>query len=191
MKICSGCKLEKNDGDFWVRKNRKSGLASRCFECESIIRKKKRENNPEHFTKLRKEYYDNNKNKFKKYNSLYQKENRERVNEYHRKWWTENGERYSLRRKELRADITYEQKNVIRMRAKENMQSYRMRNPEKCTARQELFLAIRRGDMVRPKNCQICENENKLEAHHYDYSKPLDVFWSCKKCHAKIHRLMK
>lgn len=37
------------------------------------------------------------------------------------------------------------------------------------------------------KPCVICGNA-KVEAHHPDYSKPLDVIWLCKKHHGEIHR---
>lgn len=35
--------------------------------------------------------------------------------------------------------------------------------------------------------CFIC-GEVKVEAHHYDYSRPLDVSWLCKAHHMEIHR---
>lgn len=35
--------------------------------------------------------------------------------------------------------------------------------------------------------CLVCGIE-KAEAHHPDYSKPLDIIWLCKEHHEKIHR---
>jgi hypothetical protein len=35
--------------------------------------------------------------------------------------------------------------------------------------------------------CSVC-GAMKVEAHHTDYSKPLEVVWLCKKHHAEAHR---
>lgn len=49
--------------------------------------------------------------------------------------------------------------------------------------------AIKKGDLVRPKTCELCQgNENGIEAHHVDYGKPYDVIWLCSICHGKAHR---
>lgn len=47
--------------------------------------------------------------------------------------------------------------------------------------------ALDRGELVRPKTCELCLSEGKMEAHHVDYGKPLAVTWLCKKCHCKAH----
>jgi hypothetical protein len=44
--------------------------------------------------------------------------------------------------------------------------------------------AIQSGNLVR-EPCEVCGNN--AEAHHEDYSKPLDVTWLCKKHHAARH----
>lgn len=56
--------------------------------------------------------------------------------------------------------------------------------PEKNKARVALGTAIRYGKIIRPTICEGCKKPNKrIEGHHEDYSKPLDVDWLCKKCH--------
>jgi ribosomal protein S27AE len=45
--------------------------------------------------------------------------------------------------------------------------------------------AIRSGRIVRPDTCSKCGATGKIDAHHEDYSKPLDVTWVCKKCHGE------
>ncbi len=47
--------------------------------------------------------------------------------------------------------------------------------------------AIERGQLIRPKACELCQSEGKMEAHHIDYGKPMAVTWLCKKCHCKAH----
>lgn len=59
------------------------------------------------------------------------------------------------------------------------------RYPERVRARQEVFNAIQRGEIIR-QPCSVCGLE-KAHAHHEDYSKPLDVMWLCRKHHREIH----
>lgn len=43
----------------------------------------------------------------------------------------------------------------------------------------------------KPSQCQICGREDdRLEGHHYDYDKPLDVTWLCKRCHSVAHKII-
>lgn len=58
--------------------------------------------------------------------------------------------------------------------------------PEKDRARNLIKLAMRSGKVIKGK-CEICGNE-KVDAHHDDYSKPLDVRWLCRTHHGEVHR---
>jgi ribosomal protein S27AE len=62
----------------------------------------------------------------------------------------------------------------------------RSRDPKKASARTILNRAVRSGAIVR-RQCERC-GEMKTEAHHTDYSRPLDVLWLCKPCHGIEHR---
>lgn len=46
--------------------------------------------------------------------------------------------------------------------------------------------AIRLGK-ITPSPCEMC-GEKKVQAHHDDYNKPLDVRWLCDKCRRLWHR---
>lgn len=62
----------------------------------------------------------------------------------------------------------------------------RARSPEKDKARRDLGNAVRHGRItVQP--CGRCGSTVKVEAHHHDYSKPLDVHWLCRGCHLSTH----
>jgi ribosomal protein S27AE len=62
----------------------------------------------------------------------------------------------------------------------------RKRYPEKAKARWAVANALREGRLKR-EPCQEC-GEIKSEAHHEDYTKPLEVDWLCKKCHTIRHK---
>ena len=47
--------------------------------------------------------------------------------------------------------------------------------------------AIKRGQLVR-QPCEVCGAALDVEAHHDDYTKPLDVRWLCKRHHAEHHK---
>jgi ribosomal protein S27AE len=57
----------------------------------------------------------------------------------------------------------------------------------KANARTRVHVHIKRGKLVKLP-CEKCGNEN-VEAHHDDYSKPLDVRWLCRFHHNEHHRL--
>jgi hypothetical protein len=58
---------------------------------------------------------------------------------------------------------------------------WRTKNPQGYKAHDTVNNAIRDGKLVR-KPCEVCGNE-KSQAHHEDYSKPLEVVWLCKPHH--------
>jgi ribosomal protein S27AE len=55
------------------------------------------------------------------------------------------------------------------------------RSPEKKRARTAVSNAVRDGRLKR-QPCVHC-GSLRVQAHHHDYSKPLDVEWVCFKCH--------
>jgi hypothetical protein len=46
--------------------------------------------------------------------------------------------------------------------------------------------AIRDGRLIR-QPCEVC-GETKVEAHHTDYTQPLNVMWLCREHHMQRHR---
>lgn len=56
---------------------------------------------------------------------------------------------------------------------------------EKIRARSQVMIALEAGRMEK-RPCSVCGNI-PAEAHHADYSRPLEVMWLCKPHHARIH----
>lgn len=64
--------------------------------------------------------------------------------------------------------------------------SYRRPAEEKLRARNAINHAIASGQIAR-QGCEVC-GEADAQAHHDDYSKPLDVRWLCRRHHGEVHR---
>jgi transposase-like protein len=57
-----------------------------------------------------------------------------------------------------------------------------------------LETAIQQGIVQRKTHCENCsdtgtfkDGRTKIQAHHADYGKPLEVAWLCQKCHHEWH----
>ena len=64
--------------------------------------------------------------------------------------------------------------------------SYAERNPLKISATTAVNNALRDGRLQKHP-CEVC-GEEKSQAHHDDYSKPLGVRWLCTKHHREWHK---
>jgi len=59
---------------------------------------------------------------------------------------------------------------------------------DRAYARRILNEALKTGRIQRPPACERCSLESqRLDAHHADYAKPLDVTWLCGPCHKIVH----
>lgn len=56
--------------------------------------------------------------------------------------------------------------------------------------------ALEAGAIVRPQACESCgvippqmkDGRSRIQSHHPDYNKPMDVMWLCQKCHHLWHK---
>ena len=121
-----------------------------------------------------------------------------------RRWWEKNKVRVRAMNREAMRDRRWSRGFVEQGR--EANRDYYQRNdeairdrrrrrakeePEKEAARLAVKGAIKRGRLHRPDGCQSCGHDfsfYRLEAHHSDYAKPLDVEWLCAKCHGARHQ---
>lgn len=71
---------------------------------------------------------------------------------------------------------------------KRAMSAYYKKYPMKYAARVITGNAIRDGKLFPEIKCLVCNSSTKIEGHHDDYTKPLDVRWLCESCHKEWHR---
>lgn len=163
-KRCSKCKEYKALTEFSKNGTRRDGLQGMCKDCHRKWREEHRAECNEYYRKWREEH-------------------RAERNEQSRKWREEHRERNN----------EYQQKYYAKHRAERNEQKrkWREEHPEKVRAHRILNKAIKSGEIIRPKTCSKCKGvgteDNPIQGHHPDYSKPLQVIWLCQICHSRLH----
>ena len=94
-----------------------------------------------------------------------------------------------------------ERRAIVARRDPERVRAYdrargRRTNPEyqddptKRAARIAVGNALRDGKLQK-RPCKSCGSTARINAHHPDYSKPLEVVWLCSICHGAAHRQMR
>ena len=139
---------------------------------------------------------------FSKKQKINLEKNYDKIRDCQKKYKQDNLEKINARRRELREKrkIYLNEKEKIR-RKNDPLFNYKQRISQKkwrdakkiklkpqTDAHKLVFFAIKLGLIVKPENCSECGVKTKLEGHHEDYKKPLDVVWLCKLCHQQRHR---
>ena len=100
----------------------------------------------------------------------------------------------SVRTRDKTRARNYNRVNARKLRAA-NPERFRARersrtrpNDEKRKARNLLNRAVRRGSIIKPMICSVCQQSARLTAHHDNYSEPQNVEWLCYECHGVRHR---
>lgn len=109
-------------------------------------------------------HYQKNKKRILGKSKLYYMENRDHKIKLARKWVKNNP-----------------------IKRKLNLEKYKSANKHKIKMRSILNKALLKGTVVK-SSCVICGNK-KVEAHHDDYTKPLDIKWLCRSHHGAWHRV--
>lgn len=112
---------------------------------------------------------------------------------YCKQWYRENRKKQIIYIKKWRKInpkkvLIYNEEN--KEKHKIHVKNYREKYPEKYKALNTVCNAIKNGNLSKPTQCIKCGKtslECRLEYHHEDYSKPLNVIALCRKCHIKLH----
>lgn len=161
MKRCSKCKESKELSEFSRDRTKSDGYYSSCKIC---------------LHKVNQAYRDKSKAKIALKNKQYSLAHPERIRKASREWYQRN------------RDLAKERRKYIPEVAKRNNQERYLMNPEKIKARVAVYHAVKKGKLIKPSNCSNCTLSTKLQAHHPDYEKRLDVEWLCGNCHGLRHR---
>lgn len=103
---------------------------------------------------------------FSRYNKIRYQENKDKVKAAVKKYREENPDK------------------VYRMRVARCEKA-----PTRMNANKVIESAVKSGVVENPGVCFGCgckAGEHRIEAHHHDYSKPLDVVWLCTPCHRRM-----
>lgn len=99
-----------------------------------------------------------------------------------------NRMRYQRNKESIRAQI-YKYRAENPMKVLTSRLRTCERNPTRYNANKALEQALIAGKIQKPDHCSICgcsPDEHRIETHHEDYSKPLDVIWCCTPCHRAL-----
>lgn len=69
---------------------------------------------------------------------------------------------------------------------KQTQKEYKEKHPDRVKAHETISTALKRNK-IKKMPCTVC-GDKKSEAHHEDYSKPLDVTWLCRKHHREYDK---
>lgn len=108
--------------------------------------------------------------------------------DYYTKYYLEHRDQITARRKAWRARNPDKVKAQSKRDAARNKNAKRHKS-DKHRAPQAVCRAVKTGKLTRPKTCSKCGMEGKVEGHHPDHTKFLEVVWLCRCCHMEEHRV--
>lgn len=175
MKLCNRCLIEKSESEFYKDKWQSDGVTTRCKACIMSLRpaqEASRINNqrPSSGSKLCVSCF----NIFS-------------VSQFYSDPRQSDGLKskcitcFLKQARDFARSNPRQLKKLYRRYPRKNLDSALKRS-----ARNKIAYAIRSGKISKLP-CEVCDNPNS-QAHHDDYTKPLDVKWRCSKHHGILHR---
>lgn len=99
-----------------------------------------------------------------------------------------NKARYAANPERFKADVAAYRANNPKAHMETRLRAC-AKNPTRTNANRAVEAALKDGAIENPGVCYGCgckAGEHRIEAHHHDYSKPLDVVWLCTPCHRRM-----
>jgi hypothetical protein len=119
-------------------------------------------------------------------------------NECTKKWKENNKARIIQWRKQYNkdnADVLSKKSKQYYSENKERMldyfRKYHKENNQAQIARHKILNRKEHWGLIPPSECSGCGDVGRVEAHHDDYNKPLEVRWLCRSCHKQFHHELK
>jgi hypothetical protein len=178
-KKCVTCKEAKPVTDFSRNKARNDGLQATCRACNKEYQREHYLKNKESILNRHAIYRETHKEEIRAWQHDYQLANKERISAYHALYGELNKD--TLRKKNS------EWGRIRTEKIRSGLAPKRQIPLEKARAYSQVAAAISAGLLPQPKSCSLCDSTEKLEYHHEDYSKPLEVVELCHKCHMRLH----
>lgn len=197
----------------FMKKCKKCGLEFEGMGCKPCRAKYMREwnaKNPDKAKKIREKRYKKNRSYIDQKNQEWTVKNREKSNAIKKAYKHRNRDKYLAQQREYAANRyvdrkeellekqksperrevlkQWREKNRLRLNA-EYLQRYHESDDMKIkhSARNKVYRAIKSGKLVKATECSQCGSIHRIQAHHIDYSKPLEVVWLCRTCHTNEH----
>ena len=154
--------------------------------------------NKEHFAAKNKEWAENNKDRVKTNRIRWRSLNADKVSmtnkrarERHPDRVKRNWEDYYAKHKDelLVKKSQHRKETYERDKAQHKMRM--LTDPEyaqRVRARAAVTMAVFKGKLVKPSNCEACSKTARLHGHHhfgYEEENKLNVMWLCPECHGK------
>lgn len=164
-KQCRKCGVVKPIDSFYKQSARTDGYAIYCKTCSDALNREYVKRNAARVKAVRKIRNARNPEPARVRAAAWRIANPERNAENGKKWKADNQERWY-----------------------ESAKKWALANPEKIKVEHQLQKAVLRGQVLKSAACQTCGvTDNRIEGHHPDYSKPLEVIWLCRSCHQRLH----
>jgi hypothetical protein len=186
MRKCYICKETKDFSEFNNDKTQSGGKSYDCKKCKSDTRKQKRKENPEKYREACRRSTERNYETIRASQKKHRIENRERILSRRRELREPRREEINLREKERRKR---DPDNLLKMRIlnKKSREKNKEKLKPKTDAHKLVMFAVKLGVIKKLDFCEMCGSNIKIEGHHDDYTKPLEVKWWCKSCHTRHH----
>lgn len=131
------------------------------------------------------EFYSGVNTRCKECHKAKVRENREAKSDYYREY---DAYRYQNDPRVRARHRRYAKTDAGKASLTEARKKWHENNAEKRAAHVILGNAVRDKRVDKPDTCSRCGAGGRIDGHHADYTRPLDVVWLCRSCHVAEHR---